>query len=251
MTAVAAPAVQSSRSEAGRHILAVVRLLFVNKTQLIYVPLLGQVGVFLLNYAIWVIIRAADGRTAHLQYSGALGYIYVFALVVAVQVILRTFPFSLGFGVTRRDFYLGAATTFVILSVLFSAVVTVLSVFEIATNGWGVGGRLFAPAYFTSSSWLLRFVLYVCIFLFMFFVGAVVATFYMRWRAFGVIAFFFAFAVVLVGGIALATLTHEWPAVGQWFANNGIVGTVLWTLVPTAIAAIGGFLVLRRATPKS
>lgn len=251
MTAIATPAVPGTRSNASHHILAVVRLLFVNKVQLIYTPLLGQLGVFLLNYAIWWVIRAADGKTAHLQYSGALGYIYVFSLVVAIQVILRTFPFSLGFGVTRRNFYVGTVLTFFVLSLFFSAVITVLGTIEIATNGWGLGGYLFAPAYFTNSFWLLRFVMYVCLFLFMFFVGAVFATVYMRWRAIGLLIFFFSLAVVLVGGIALVTLEYQWPAVGNWFVSNGTLGVVLWTLVPTAVAAIAGFLVLRKATPKN
>jgi hypothetical protein len=37
--------------------------------------------------------------------------------------------------------------------------------------------------------------------------------------------------------------------VGAWFAANDAVGIVLWSLVPTALAAVAGCAVLRRATP--
>jgi hypothetical protein len=37
--------------------------------------------------------------------------------------------------------------------------------------------------------------------------------------------------------------------VGAWFAANDAVGIVLWSLAPTALAAVAGCAVLRRATP--
>lgn len=252
--ATAVHATPVHRNESVRHIRAVFRLLFVNKLQVLYTPLGGLFAIFLLNLTIWWIIIAADSGnrgTVHLGYSGAVFYIYVYAMVVAIQIVLRTFPFSLGFGVTRRDFYLGAALAFVAISLLFAVVLTIMSAIEITTNGWGVGGRLFAPIYFTNSFWLARLVMYFLVFLFCLFVGAVIATLYMRWRALGITVFFVAFAVVIVAAIAAVTLSHQWGVVGNWFATTGTFGLVLWTLVPTAISAVGGYLVLRRATPKS
>lgn len=247
-------ATQSRSYESPRRILAVLRLLFVNKVQILYTPLAALGAIFLLNLAIWWIIIAASPNnrgSIHLGYSGAVSYIYVYAIIIAVQTLLRTFPFSLGFGVTRRDFYLGATLTFVVLSTIFAAVLTIMSSIEIATNGWGVGGQMFAPVYFTNPFWLARFVMYLLVFLFCLFVGSVIATIYVRWRAFGIVVFFASLAVVLVAAIAEVTLNHQWNAVGNWFATTGAFGIVLWTLVPTAISAAGGFLFLRRATPKS
>jgi hypothetical protein len=242
---------------AARHVVAVLRLLFVNKRQLLYTPIGGQIAIFLLNYAIWWIIIVSAGANPgnhpkiHLEYSGAVLYTFVFAMIIAVQAMLRTFPFSLGFGVTRRDFYLGSSVAFVILAAIFAAVVTLLGSIELATNGWGIGGYLFAPAYFSDSFWLARFAVYFLLLLFLMFLGAVVAAIYMRWRAFGVSLFFILLGVVIVAAIAVIALTHEWTAVWGWVDRTGAFGLVVWSLIPTAISAVGGFLVLRRATPKS
>jgi len=255
MTTITADAqVPLRRNEAAKHILAVTRLHFVNKTQVLYVPIVVLGIVFLLNLAIWYIIVAANPSSSgsnHLGYSGAVSYIFVYSMVVAIQVILRSFPFSLGFGVTRRDFYLGTALSFVIVSVIFAILLTIMSSIEIATNGWGVGGRMFEPNYFSNSFWLARFVMYLLAFLFFLFVGSVGATIYMRWRATGITTFLVILAVALVGIVAIITLTHGWVAFGTWFATTGAFGVTLWTLIPTVVAGIGGFLALRRTTPKN
>jgi hypothetical protein len=255
MTAITAESpLPLRRNEAAKRVLAVTRLHFVNKVQILYTPMIVLGLIFLLNLAIWYIIVASNPSTSgsnHLGYSGAVSYIFVYSTVVAIQVILRSFPFSLGFGVTRRDFYLGTALSFVILSVLFSIILTIMSSIEIATNGWGVGGRMFEPNYFTNSFWLARFVMYLAVFLFCLFVGSVGATIYMRWRSTGIVSFLVGIAIILVGIVAIVTLNHRWVALGSWFATTGAFGVTLWTLIPSAVAAICGFLVLRRATPKS
>ncbi len=242
------------RSQSPRRILAVTRLHFVNKMAILYTPLIVLGGIFVLNLAIWYLIVAAspgNHGTVHLGYSGAVSYIFIYFLIVAVQVISRTFPFSLGFGVTRRDFYLGTSVAFLILSVFFAAVLTIMSTIEVVTNGWGVGGRLFAPLYFTDQSWLLRFVMYLLVFLFCLFVGSAAASVFVRWRALGLVVFFLVIAIILIGLIALATFTHSWPAVGNWLAHTTPFLIVVWTLVPTALAGVAGFFLLRRATPKN
>jgi hypothetical protein len=256
MTALS-PALTSARSfESPRRIFAVTKLHFVNRFGIIWLPLIVLGGIFLLNLAIWWIITLSTGddNTAnhvHLGYSGAVSYIYAYGIIIAVQAISRTFPFSLGFGVTRRDFYLGSALAFVILSLGFALVLTIMSVIEIATGGWGVGGRMFAPAYFTNDSWVLRFVMYFLLFLFLLFIGCAGAAFFVRWRATGLTGFFAIIAVVLLAAIAWFTLGHQWPAVGRWFTTSGPIGVTLWTIIPTLVFGVAGFFVLRRATPRN
>jgi hypothetical protein len=258
MTAIATALPAARRYESPRRILAVTRLHFVNKFQILVLPLIILGGIFLVNLAIWyIIIESAGGPTPqnlahiHLGYTGAVSYIFIYTMIIAVQAIARTFPFSLGFGVTRRDFYLGSALAFVALSLVFAIVLTVMSVIEIATGGWGVGGRMFAPLYFTDPSWLLRFVMYFCAFLFVLFIGSAGATMFVRWRATGITAFFAIIVVILLAAVAYFTLDHQWPAVGTWFATTGPVGVTLWTLVPAVVAAVAGFFIIRRATPRN
>lgn len=257
MTTIASAA-STARPAVQHRVLAVTRLQFVNRWSIFYLPAIILGTILLLNMAIWYIVLAslpsgADVTHAEkgFQYTGAVFYIFVYMFVVAVQAISRTFPFALGFGVTRRNYYLGTALAFTLLAIAFSVLLTVLSIIELATGGWGVGGHMFTPTYLTSASWGLRFVMYLCLFLFCLFVGSVIAAIYVRWRAIGITAFFVLVALLIVGGIAIVTLGHYWVQVGAWFATTGSVGLTAWLLLPAAIGGIAGYFVLRRATPKS
>ncbi len=237
-------------------IASVVKLHLTNPWTTIILPWLIMGIILVGNIAVWALILAntptadiADVREG-LGYSGASTYIFVYIMIVAVQAIAVTFPFALGYGVTRRDYYLGTALTFVGLSAMFSIGLTILSAIEEATNGWGLGGRMFTTVYY-GDGWLQRLFIYFCAFLFFFSVGMAAASIWVRWKSNGLIGFFVGLGVVLIGGAALFTLTNSWAAFGNFFAASGFVGSFAWSLVISAIAIIGGFFVLRRATPKS
>ncbi len=238
-------------------ILAVTKLHFVNVWTVFVVPAMITAAILLANVAIWAIVLAngsseadrADMREGF-GYSGASTWIFVYMMVVAVQAINITFPFALGYGVTRRDFYLGSALAFTAMAAGWAVLLTVLSYIEQATDGWWVGGRMFSAIYFGEGDWYQRLFLFFVGFLFFFFVGAAVATLYVRWKANGLLAFFAVFVALLIGAAALITTTASWPAVGAWFVANGPYGVAAWLLLPAVVAAVAGFFVLRRATPK-
>jgi hypothetical protein len=236
------------------------RLHLINRMSVFVVPWMILAFIFLVNLVIWwIIMTASDGSvdaaevSDGMQWSGASAYIFVYMMVIAIQAIAMTFPFALGYSTTRRDFWLGSSLAFVLLSVLYAAALTVLAVIEQATAGWGFGGRMFTVLYFggTEAAWYERFFIFAAIFLFFFFVGAVIATIYQRWRVNGMLVFFGGLVLVVLGLAALVTLTGSWPTVGEWFAASGPTGVVAWTLVPTALSAVLGYLILRRATPKN
>jgi hypothetical protein len=237
----------------------VVRLNLANPWNTLILPWIVIASIFALSYGIWIIVFAStEGVSqAHasegLQYSGASSWIFFYMMVVAVQAINFTFPLALGFGSTRRDFYLGSALTFVLLSAGYAVALTILSAIESATNGWGVGGTMFTAVYFGGREveiWQ-RLVIFFCVMLFFFFVGAAVATVFVRWRATGLVLFFIAIGALLVGAIALITLSDSWGAIGEFFATSQAIGIALWSLILTAIAGFAGYLVLRRTTPRS
>jgi hypothetical protein len=239
-------------------IIAVFRLHFVNITTTIVVPWAIMAIIFIVNYAIWWIIARSVTSQSDLadaqegfSYSGASFYIFVYMMVVAVQAINLTFAFAQGYSVTRRDFYLGTSLAFIALAAMYAAGLTLLSYIEEATGGWGLGGRMFTSIYYGNGEWYVRFLLFLAIFLFFFFVGAATAAVYVRWRTNGMLTFFAVLTLLLVGSAALATLTESWGAVGEWFVANGANGVIAWTLVPTVLSAVAGYLVLRRATPRN
>jgi hypothetical protein len=237
----------------------IVRLHLANPRTTIVLPALIVGAIFLMTLAIWTLISAnldpseAAEASEGTQYSGASSWIFVYMLIVAVQAMNLTFPLALGYGSTRRDFYLGSALTFVLLSAGWAVGLTILSGLETLTGGWGVGLHMFTAIYFGGGEMELwqRLVVFFCVMLFFFFTGAAFGAVYVRWKATGLIVAFIALGALLVGAIALFTYTRSWDVVGAFFAQAQVLGTALWLLVPTAIGGVIGYLVLRHATPRS
>jgi len=251
-----APVGHLARTPVGR-ILTIVRLHLANPYTTIVLPWIILGVILLLNLAIWglIAIAAGPGKDAinarvGFSYSGSSFYIGVYMMIVAVQAISITFPFALSYGATRRDYWLGSSVTFVLLSAMYAIGFTILGVIERATDGWGLGGRMFTPIYF-GDEWWQR--LLICFFglLFFFFVGSSLAAVWVRWKVTGMVTFFTALALILLGGITALTLTGSW--MGFWAALGaaGPLGITSWLLVPAAIGAVVGYFILRRATPRS
>ena len=250
------------RPSAGTPISRITRIVKLNLTNpwtTIILPWIIILSIFALSWGIWLIVftnidpgdvgNASEG----MQYSGASSWIFVYMMVLAVQAMNLTFPLALGYGVTRRDFYLGSTLTFVLLSVMYAVGLTILAGIEEATGGWGIGGSMFTAIYFGGPelAWWMRLPIFFFILLFFFFIGAAVATLYVRWKANGLVGFFIALGLLVVGAVALFTYTGTWHLVGEFFATNQALGVTAWLLVPTVLAGIAGFFVLRRATPRS
>jgi hypothetical protein len=137
------------------------------------------------------------------------------------------------------------------VSVLFSALLTVLSIIETASGGWGLGGRMFSPVYFTSNDFALRFVIDLLPMLLCIFVGSAVASVFVRWKTTGIVVFFAILALIVLASVAFLTLGQHWAAFGDWLGAQGALGLGTWGLIPTVIAAVAGYFILRRATPKN
>ena len=234
----------------------VVKLQFANPWPILITPWMIMGFIFVVNLLIWWMITTiaspedAGDVVDGFQYSGASAFVFVYMLVVAIMAMSQTFAFALGFGATRRDYYLGTALTFVILSAIFTAGFVVLGAIERATGGWGLGGRMFTPVYLGDQWHVQAFCVFVAL-LFFFFVGSISGAIYVRYKSFGVTLFWCLVALGVVGGATLLTLTSSWEAFGKFFADAGFLGGYAWSLVPTVIAAVAGFFVLRRATPRS
>lgn len=246
----------TSDAGAAKRILNVVRLHLANKQPIIVLPLLILAFIFLINLAVWWLVLsvtndADSGAGApEIQISGASSFIFIYMLVVAVQAVNLTFPFALGYSVTRQEFYLGSSLTFVLLSAFYAAIMTIMGLIERATGGWGFGAAMFDVVPLRADNPLLQFVQVFVIFLFFFFIGAATSSVYVRWRGNGLLVFFASLTIIIVGFIALITYTESWPAVGSWFATNGVLGVVMWSLLPTALCAMAGYALLRKATPR-
>jgi len=254
MSTIAAPAVRPT----GRNrILAVFRLYFANPTQMVWQPLLILAFIFAVNWLIWLIVAvsssgsATEGMSTGTSWSGATAFAFVWPLVVATQAMNRTFPFALGFAATRRDFYLGTALALVAMCAGLAILIGVLAAVEDATNGWGLGGHMFAVTYFGADGPFARtwyvFLLMLCFA----FLGSVSGALYVRWRTWGILAFGAALAVLIIGTLAIVALTNGWADVFGFFAGLGFAGSYPLLLIPTVLSGIVGWAAIRGATARS
>ena len=254
--AVAQPAETNEYRGGLSRVLSVARLHYTNKATVFTIPALILTGIFAVNLAIWAIIYnsvpvADRGDVSEgLQWSGSTFYIFVYTFVIAVQAINVTFPFALGYGVTRRHFALGTALALLGLAAVYSVALTVVASIERATDGWGFGGRMFTAIYFPANTWYEFLFVYFAYFALFFFTGAFFAAIYSRWRIIGLLLSFLGLAILIIATLAIIGAAQAW---GELFAYLGALpplGFVAWSFVPTAIAAVAAFLVIRRATPK-
>jgi len=253
MTAVLAPSASSHHRTSSR-IGSVVRLHFTNPMTLVVTPFIVLGSIFVLNLAIWIIVAISSPRDTDFaqgfSYSGASAWIFFYLAVVAIQAMNNTFRLALGYGSTRRDFYLGSSLVFVALSVAFTAAITILGLLEEATHGWGLGGRMFTPIYF-GTTWGERITVILCLFLFFTFTGSAFGAVFVRWGRNGLLVFGgILLAIMVLIGLAIALL-QAGAAFGTWLGANAPLGLALWSLIPSAVFGVAGFFILRGATPKS
>ncbi|MFT2817742.1 hypothetical protein [Leifsonia sp. A12D58] len=236
----------------------VARLHLVDLRTYVGIPWIIVGTAFVITLIISVIITYSTGSDPNSptalvgqRYSWAVLAPQWYLIVVAVQAIGMTFPFALGFSVTRRDFYLGTSLLFVMISAFNAVAFMLLTQIEKLTNGWGIGAHMFNALWFGVDGWWVDLLTFFSMQMFIFFLGASVATIYMRWRMPGMLVFWVSLAVLILGAAALITFTSSWTAVIAWFTAQGIAGFFSWLFIPTLFAATCGYLTLRKATPKN
>jgi len=244
-------------STGGNRIWSVVRLNWINRWTVLYIPAMILGFIFLINVLIWWIVflsTTPEERVSALagtEYSGASTYIFVYVMVIAIQAVNATFAFALGMSVSRREFFLGTSAALALLTVTWGGILTVLSYLEEWTGGWGFGGHIFTAVYFGSGDLWERLFTFAAGFLFFAFTGILWGTVYLRWRAYGLYVAGALSIILAIGVLALIGFTESWVQVGEWFVAAGPTGVVAWLLVPTVCNAVIGYLLLTRSTPKS
>jgi hypothetical protein len=255
MTAVIdQPIVRTEARSRAHEIWRITRLHAVNPSIFFGVPWLILGAAWAVMMIIGLIITGAGGPQEDMQegmrYSWAVLSPQWYLVVVGVQAIGLTFSFALGFGATRRDFWLGTSIMFAIVSLLNAVAIATLVQIEKATDGWGIGIAMFDSLWYGQQGWLTDFYSTLALQLLVLFVGASVTTVYMRWRMRGMMIVLFSSIALLLVFIAVATFTESWPTLFEWFGSIGVVGAFSIVLGLAVLSAVGGYLVIRRATPR-
>ncbi|HET7414888.1 MAG TPA: hypothetical protein VFI97_04245 [Arthrobacter sp.] len=222
----------------------VAQMQLINKWTYLGVPALVIVASFLISWALWAIIPG-EGTAI----SGAGQAVMWYFLVLGIQSLTLTFPFSQAMSVSRRNFYVGTLGLFALVALAVSLLYVVLGFVEEATNGWGVGGAMFAIPWVSDGPWIEPLVFYFLAMVLLFMIGFWAATVYMRWRVIGMVILSISAAALLLALVALATWTESWPAVGLWFTAQTPLTISGWAALTCVVLAGGSYLTLRKATP--
>jgi len=255
MTVIALPAAPTA-PPLGRRVWNALRLHAANPWPTLVTPWLIFAAIFGLNLAIWYIVTVAAGGVQNLDadafdYNGGVTWVLFFLMVMAVQTMSLTFRFALGVGMTRRDYYLGTVAYLAILASTYAAGIAVMAQVERLTNGWGLGGRFFAPWFLADlpawELWYLNMVAGLLLAM----LGVAAGAVWVRWKATGLYLFLGALALLIIAVVWLMTVTASWGSLGDYLGSHSplVVGT--WTLPATALWGVAGYLVLRRATPRA
>ncbi|WP_308797504.1 hypothetical protein [Agromyces silvae] len=255
MTAVAtAPVATSTSRVRPNELWRIIRLHAVNPSVFFGIPWIILGVAWAVTMVIALIIRGAGGAGADMTegfgYSWAVLSPQWYLVVVGVQAVAYTFSFALGFGATRRDFWLGTALMFLFVSFEMAVAIATLVQIELATDGWGIGAAMFSSLWYGQEGWLVDFYTTFALQLLVLFIGASATTVYMRWRTRGMLIVALAAVVLVLGLIAIASFTDSWVGVFTWFGSIGVVGVFTIVLGLAAFFAVAGFLVIRRATPR-
>lgn len=227
-------------------VIKVARMQLINKWVFIGLPLLILGCAFVFSLAIFWIVRENGGEGT--MYGGGAQAPMWYFLALGIQALTLTFPFSQAMSVSRRSFYLGTVLLFGVCVLALSVFYYLMGLLEKATGGWWMDARFFALEWVADNNGAVQIGFYFVLMVLLFMVGFLIATIYMRWRTTGLLVFFIALGVLLLGVIALLTFNQLWGNFWTWALTWTAAGVTLWGGVVAVVMAGGSYLTLRKAT---
>lgn len=226
-------------------VLAVVRLQLHNVRLGIALPLAVFGAVLVINLA----TLAANGLSSD-SYTSVMLTLYLTIGAGYIQVATQTFRFVLGMGVTRRAFATAVAVLAVLEALAYGALLGVLRLVELATDGWGLRIEMFRLDQLgATTNPLAHWLVYAAPIVALAGVGALIGVVHARWAAPGVWGMVVGVLGLLGGAAVLISLADGWAAVGAWLADQPPLAlTTFYPLAVTVPLAVAGWLILRRTT---
>jgi hypothetical protein len=237
------------------------------------VPAFVMVAGFIICFFLAVFLDALLGHLiAGGTYTGAVAGIYLSLFAVSIGTVTGTFPFAVGFGIRRKDFFLGTLATSVVISAAVALILGLLSLIEAdVIKNWGVNLHFFHlpvfsdgaplrqfcwttycsaqtnPGYFRNISPLPQFWAYFALLLFMYQLGLLIGTIYQRFGRVGEYIFFGSAFLLLSALVLVSSYAHWWGGIGDWFAQQTAASLGLWLMPVMACCALASYALLRKA----
>ncbi|SEJ68480.1 hypothetical protein [Demequina mangrovi] len=248
MAAIAEPVRPAAQIPTGRRVWNAARIHVANPWPAAILPWIVLLGVHGLTWSIWALISHYAGGELDpdaFRYAGGVSWLVIYMMIVAIQAMNAGFRFAMGMSSTRRDYYAGTVAFFAAMALVYAVGLAILAAVERATDGWGLDGSFYAPAYLYDEPLAVVGFHYFALYLLFTSMGALIGALFVRWRAYGLYAYF--------AGLSLAVVALIWWALEAgdtlvaFFRDNPIAVVMAWTLPLSAVLAVLGWLVIRRA----
>lgn len=219
---------------------SVIDMHFVNRMQAFgWQPIVAAFAL-LVVLGVGVIVRSQGPEAAQGMYEGMTWNGAIFALIgpligYGFTSMGQYFPLALGLGLTRREFAAGVSLVFLGNAAVYSVVITIGKIIEVATDGFGLQIRFFDVFYTgTGPAWQTLIQSFVLISAVLFLGAAITAAFLRFGQSFlwiagavlALIALAIVAAVVMVDGFGrglLELLTMGW---GSWMVVIAVIGVL-------------------------
>jgi hypothetical protein len=214
-----------------------------NKMVWWYTPWIIVISSFLINLMIAVLVNNKA------IYSGGVAAIYVYMLVLGIVTLNQTFPFAIGFSIRRRDYFYGTTAMVFLTSLIFTVLLSLLSVIENNLFGsWGGQLYFFHIPYFNEGNIFVQSWVIFTIMVYLFYLGFFISSIYRRFGKVGLTIY--TIVILLVGSVFSAVFTYF----GWWMIlfskiSNYTAFQLSWWLIPfIMVDIIFSYFMLRKAT---
>ena len=178
----------------------------------------------------------------------ALASIFAFMAFAGALTMIRSLPFALALGSSRRSFYLGTVALVVALAAIYGLAIAGLQALERDTGGWGVSMYYFEPQYVLTGAWYLTWLSSFVGLVLLFVYGTWFGLVQRRWDTIGVLVFVFGQLILAFVGIYIVSGDHAWHSVGHFFTTITAAGLTGLLAALAAMLCAGGFALSRGVT---
>lgn len=223
-------------------VMGVVKMYFRDRWQLLmgWVILLSG---FLINLAIAIAVRGSHEEA--FQNGGVIG-IYIVSFVVGIVSVAQMFPFAIGFSVSRKNYILGTAVTYTLVSASTAVILTLLSLAEKTTKGWGDLFYFFNLPWLNDGTVFQQLVVVFVLLMFLYFAGFTIGSVYRRYGQRGMIVCGGAALLLVSSFTLLATYYQWWVEIGHWIIQQSALQFVGWlAIVVFALIVVSRGMLLR------
>jgi hypothetical protein len=221
----------------------VLTLHYRDKWSWIYIPAIILFSSFAVNLIIGFLVP-----TQVAIYTGGVSSIFIYLFVAGIIVVAKTFPFAVGMSIRRVDYFIGTVMIGAISSFVFSLLIFLMGQLENRSNGWGNRLHFFYFPYLNDGTLVEQFGIYMILFLHLFFLGFLIASFAKRFGRKGM--FISTTAFLLIGSIIfyLIHFFELWGNIFSWFIDKTAIQISIWLLPFVLFYLLASFLLLRKTS---